>query len=267
MLIRRASSPAQSPNFAVAVMAKASQPGRTKTRLVPPLRAEDAAGLNTAFLQDVVANLMLAGRDAPIAPYLAFGPPGSEPFFEAHLPAATGLIEAWLPNFGDCLFHAASTLLSLGYTSVGLINSDSPTLPTAILVEAAEALDRPGDRIVLGPSSDGGYYFLGLKHPHRRLFQDVAWSTASVAAETLERAAELGLETVHLPLWYDVDDATSLNRLAADLWPDDGWPASGPRPHAAPNTAAMLAQVMCRGALDGQALHGARPWACGAAAP
>src|SRR5271156_5672393 len=91
----------------IAFMAKASAPGRTKTRLVPPLTFEEAASLNTAFLQDVGDNVLLAAKDAAsaasIAGYAAFGPPGSEAFFHQTLPPAIGLIEAWLPNFGDCL--------------------------------------------------------------------------------------------------------------------------------------------------------------------
>jgi hypothetical protein len=45
----------------IAIMAKASAPGQTKTRLVPPLTFEQAAALNTAFLQDMTGNLLLAG--------------------------------------------------------------------------------------------------------------------------------------------------------------------------------------------------------------
>ena len=48
----------------IAFMAKASAPGRAKTRLVPPLTFEEAAVLNTAFLQDVADNVLLAARDA-----------------------------------------------------------------------------------------------------------------------------------------------------------------------------------------------------------
>jgi len=98
-----------------------------------------------------------------------------------------------------------------------VLNSDSPTLPTAFLVEAAEALARPGDRAVFGPSSDGGYYLLGLKTAHRRLFEDIAWSTERVAEQTLQRAAEIGLEVHRLPGWYDVDDVESLRRLRGEL--------------------------------------------------
>ncbi len=66
----------------IAVMAKSSVPGLTKTRLVPPLTYDEAAAFNTAFLQDVAANIGAAARHAAIAGYMAFGPPGSENFFQ-----------------------------------------------------------------------------------------------------------------------------------------------------------------------------------------
>ena len=71
----------------IAIMAKASAPGRTKTRLVPPLTFDQSAALNTAFLQDIAGNLMVAGRHASIAGYAAFAPAGTESFFQNH-PAA-----------------------------------------------------------------------------------------------------------------------------------------------------------------------------------
>jgi len=45
-----------------------------------------------------------------------------------------------------------------------------------------------------------------VKFPHPRLFEEIAWSTEHVFRQTLDRAAELGLDTVRLPSWYDVDD-------------------------------------------------------------
>src|SRR6202050_3847140 len=96
----------------IAFMAKASAPGRAKTRLVPPLTFEEGAGrnaavLNTAFLQDVADNVLLAGRDAArhggIAGYAAFGPPGSEDFFRRTLPGAIGLIQGGWDEFGECV--------------------------------------------------------------------------------------------------------------------------------------------------------------------
>jgi hypothetical protein len=207
------------PRCGIAFMAKASAPGRAKTRLVPPLTFEEAAVLNTAFLQDVADNVLQAARDADrgIAGYAAYGPPGSEDFFRRTLPGAIGLIEAWRQNFGDCLLHTIEEIFARGHACAVVLNSDSPTLPTAYLVETAELLARPGDRAVLGPSSDGGYYLLGLKTAHRHMFENIAWSTEQVARQTLERAREIGLPVHRLPVWYDVDDVDGLRRLRAEL--------------------------------------------------
>ena len=120
-------------------------------------------------------------------------------------------------GFGRCLLHAAQSLLADGYGSVCLLNSDSPNLPTSLLSEAAEVLALAGDRVVLGPAEDGGYYLLGMKAPHLHLFEDIAWSTSNVAAQTRERAGALGLPIVELAPWYDVDDAVALRRLCHEL--------------------------------------------------
>ncbi len=205
------------PVCAIAVMAKASAPGRCKTRLVPPLTPEEAAGLNTAFLRDIADNLLSASAHANIAPVMAFAPAGSAAFFRETLPAQIGLLETVAPTFGECLHSAAASLLEGGHEAVCLLNSDSPTLPAAYPVAAATALAAPGDRIVLGPSTDGGYYLIGLKHPHRRLFEDIDWSTERVAAQTIERARETGLAVHLLPSWYDVDDLAALRTLMDEL--------------------------------------------------
>ena len=111
---------------------------------------------------------------------------------------------------GHVLLGATRALLDAGHDCVLLVNGDSPTLPTRLLVQAIEALREPGDRMVLGPASDGGYYLIGLKHPHRQLFTQIAWGTETVARSTCERAAEIGLATTLLPEWYDVDDIETL---------------------------------------------------------
>ena len=223
----------------IAVMAKASRPGLSKTRLCPPLTFEEAASFNTAFLRDVAANIRAAGSATAFDGYMAFGPPGSEPFFQDILPEDIGLLESWFPNFGDCLFNAITQQLERGHYAAVVLNSDSPTLPTSLLVETAEMLARPGDRAVLGPSTDGGYYLLGLKQAHRRMFDDIDWSTERVARQTLERAREIGLSVHTLPAWYDIDDADALRTVHAELFADVSF-AADLVPHRAANTAALL---------------------------
>jgi glycosyltransferase A (GT-A) superfamily protein (DUF2064 family) len=84
-------------------------------------------------------------------------------------------------------------------------------------LQAVERLSRAGDRIVLGGSDDGGYYLIGVKRLHHRLFEQIDWSTERVFEQTLERAREIGVRTELLPTWYDVDDSTTLERLRREL--------------------------------------------------
>jgi glycosyltransferase A (GT-A) superfamily protein (DUF2064 family) len=108
-----------------------------------------------------------------------------------------------------------------------VVNADSPTLPPLLIAAAVAALRAPGERAVFGPACDGGYYLVGLKRPHRRLFEDIPWSTEAVLTATLARAAEIGLEVVLLPRWYDVDDAATFALLEDEL-------AGRPLPFAEP---------------------------------
>ncbi len=210
---------------ALGMMIKAPRAGASKTRLVPPLTHEEAARLSVGFLRDTAANIADACADDPggaIHAVAVYTPVGAEGAFDGLLPENFALLAQRGDTFGERLFHAAADLLRLGYASCCLIDSDSPTLPLALLTSAVEELGRPGDRLVLGPSDDGGYYLIGLKRAHPRLFEEIAWSTADVLGQTIERAREINLDVGLLPPWYDVDDAPTLRRLCAELFDAPG---------------------------------------------
>jgi rSAM/selenodomain-associated transferase 1 len=236
---------------AIAVMAKAPRPGQAKTRLCPPLRPEQAAQLSAAFLRDITENIALAARAVPIHGAVAYAPAGQERAFDGHLADGTMLVLADgslsvppdVQGFGRSLFHAVQRLFACGYGAVCLVNSDSPTLPTSLLIEAASALLASGERVVLGPADDGGYYLIGMNKPHARLFANIAWSTDSVAATTHARAAALGLDVVTLSTWFDVDDMGSLARLLVETQRHPG----GPQPYAAPATMAWIGRSLLVG--------------------
>lgn len=233
---------------AVAIMAKASVAGAVKTRLVPPLSPAEAAEFNTCCLADTAANIVAAAATRPIRGFAAYDPPGQEQFFSAVLPGGFGLLLPGGPvpgyhGIGRSLFQAAGNLLAAGFGGVCLVNADSPTLPTAFLREAVDLLLRPGDRVVLGPAADGGYYLIGLKHLHGRLFQGISWSTAAVFAETLARAAEIGLDAAALSQWYDVDDRASLSLLGREVLHAGGPYRGG---FAAPHATAFLRDLAAR---------------------
>jgi hypothetical protein len=133
------------------------------------------------------------------------------------LPADFVLLPQRGDGFGERLYFATLDLFQCGFQYVSLIDSDSPTVPAKHFAQAVKLLQRTGDRVVLGPSDDGGYYLIGLKEPHRELFERINWSTERVLDQTKQRAREIRLEVQLLPSGYDVDDAASLRRLRSEL--------------------------------------------------
>ncbi len=212
---------------AIAVMAKSPRPGRTKTRLCPPLSPEQAAVMAAAFLRDVTENVARAGAVVPIDGWVAYAPAGDEALFDGRLAPGTRLLladgggedEGGVTGFGRCLLQAVRQLLDMGYVAACVLNADSPTLPTEHLVRLASHL-LAGQSAVLGAAEDGGYYVLGAREPYPRLFADILWSSDRVAAQTRERAVELGLTLTELPTWYDVDDSAAWLRLLSELAAD-----------------------------------------------
>lgn len=206
--------PSAAGKCALAVMAKAPRVGKVKTRLSPPLTLAESAALNTCFLRDTTASLNAVSGAAGL---ICYTPAGDEEAFDDLLPDTFKLILQRGDGFGERLHAAAHDILACGYSSVCLIDSDSPTVPTSALEQAVAALAQPGDRIVLGPSHDGGYYLIGMKAAHVAPFENISWSTDAVAEETRQRCRDASLELIDLPLWYDVDDGATLNVLRAEV--------------------------------------------------
>jgi rSAM/selenodomain-associated transferase 1 len=216
---------------ALGLMAKAPFAGAVKTRLVPPLMAQEAAALNICFLRDMAANIASISETKATSGLVVYTPAGSESAFDGMLPGGFKLLAQRGAHLGERLCNATDDLLTQGYSAVCLINSDSPTLPRSILIQAVESLAAGGDRVVLGAAEDGGYYLIGLKHAHRNLFNEIAWSTSDVLARTRQRAAEIDLPVELLPPWYDVDDAETLNQLCEELFFSSSLNAAYPAPH------------------------------------
>ncbi|HXS13933.1 MAG TPA: TIGR04282 family arsenosugar biosynthesis glycosyltransferase [Acidobacteriaceae bacterium] len=202
---------------ALAVMAKAPRAGKVKTRLQPPLGAEEAAALNVCFLRDTAGNIASVANEGGAQGLICYTPVGDEAAFDGLLPEGFALIAQRGDGFGERLLRAAEDILSCGFGAVCLIDSDSPTLPSSALHTAVGELAKPGKRVVVGPSADGGYYLIGMKRTEPRLFERIAWSTDRVYAETAERVRESEMELVELPKWYDVDDASTLSVLEREL--------------------------------------------------
>jgi rSAM/selenodomain-associated transferase 1 len=200
------------------VVAKQPVPGHTKTRLCPPLTGAQAAGLYESFLHDTLDMMRRVNGVRCNIAYLAGN--GTEEqavraWFHTLAPDM-GLIPQRGSDLGERLDHVLSDALNAGARQAVVMDSDSPTLPSSYLSRAFELLDG-GDDVVLGPCDDGGYYLIGLKRPQPRLLRDVKMSTPNVLRDTLALAHEMHLRVGLLPSWYDVDTATELEHLRAEL--------------------------------------------------
>src|SRR5262249_49747267 len=150
------------------------------------LSSEDAAALATAFLHDTLATALGLRWERTTLVH----PRGQAPLLEGLLAPRVHLLEQPSDGLGDALAYAFEWHFSAGFNSVTLIGSDTPTWPGEPIQAAADAL-RSDDDVAIGPASDGGYYLIGMRQPHLRLFERIDWSTSRVFTQTLMRADEL----------------------------------------------------------------------------
>jgi rSAM/selenodomain-associated transferase 1 len=90
-----------------------------------------------------------------------------------------------------------------------IIGSDCAALTTQIIESAFESLT--SHDLVIGPALDGGYYLLGMKKLHNKLFQDIVWSTETVLQDTLLQAQKTNLSVHQLQTLSDIDNEIDWN--------------------------------------------------------
>lgn len=201
----------------VIVFAKNPIPNAVKTRLIPSLSPEQAATLYAAFLTDWCRALAeLSNVDLIIA----YTPADARPDLQALIGDDAIYIPQVGIDLGERLTSATQWAAEHGYTKILLVGSDSPTLPILYISQALTLLD--SRNIVIGPSTDGGYYLIGFSVealtttiPH--VFEDIAWSTAAVFQQTVTRIREAKVTFGLLPPWYDIDTPEDLTFLHAHI--------------------------------------------------
>lgn len=197
------------PEARILIFAKAPEPGRVKTRLIPALGPRGAADLHAGLLEETVARLA-AARIAPIELWCA-PHPQAEPFPRLAAKHDLACYRQQGADLGERMAQAAADGLGRG-APVVLVGTDCPLLDGEYLARALAAMaDCDG---VLGPAEDGGYVLLGLRRAARELFADMPWGTDRVAALTRERMGMLGWRWAELPALWDLDRPEDLARYA-----------------------------------------------------
>lgn len=193
------------PGAVLGIFGKKPEPGRVKTRLAAGLGAGFAAEAHAAMLFDALdawssgATLAPGGRRV-----LVFDPPDAGPWFDERTPAAFALQPQSPGDLGRRMHEFFAGEFDDGASMVVLLGSDSPTLDPSHVVSAFLCLQQGRD-VVLGPSTDGGYYLVGARPPVPPIFDGIAWSTPNVLGQTIARLGEAGRSLAVLPPWYDID--------------------------------------------------------------
>lgn len=194
---------------ALVIMAKAPVPGQSKTRLVPPLSPQEAAEISRCLLLDLLDSLAsFEGADL----FVAFSPAEAAPFFQETVPSNFVCFAQNGRDLGERMKNVFDDLMSRGYKNVVLLGSDVPALPAGFLTEAFMVLGK-SEKVVVGPSRDGGYYLIGLNRAEPEIFTGVTWSSEDVLALTVKKLSDCGRRPYFLPSWFDIDTKEDLHYL------------------------------------------------------
>ena len=98
-----------------------------------------------------------------------------------------------------------------------MLGADSPTIPVSFIETTLNALVKGDTDVALGPTTDGGYYLIGLNRSQPELFQNIPWSSPFTFQQTARKANQLNLRLRQLPEWYDVDTPADLTTLRKEL--------------------------------------------------
>jgi uncharacterized protein len=184
--------------------------GKVKTRLSPFLEEDVILKLYTCFLQDSLYSIRQVKN---VDRFIGITPSNKSGFFTGMLGSDIRMFVQEGENLGDKMRWAIQDRFTEGYERVVIIGSDSPSLPASYIYRAVGS-DKD---MVLGPSTDGGYYLIGMRGKVVEIFKDVNWGAETVLQETCEHLVQNGASLELLPVWYDVDTPEDLKFFKTHL--------------------------------------------------
>jgi rSAM/selenodomain-associated transferase 1 len=196
---------------AVIVFARTPSPGAVKTRLIPLLGAEGAAALHARLAERTLET----ARTAALARIELHGTPDvDDQFFRSCAGRFAATLAAQTGADLGARMRAAFDSALARHPRALLVGSDCPALTARHLRQANQAL-RDGADAVFVPCEDGGYALIGLRRSDARLFEDIAWGSGTVMADTRAQLAALGWRWRELETLWDVDRPEDYMRLVA----------------------------------------------------
>ena len=196
--------------------AKSPVAGEVKSRLTNKCTVEQAAEIASVLIETTVERAVSAWQGEIC---LCVWPDENHPLFREL--AIKHAIKITLQADGDLGAKMYASLdEGIGQRGVAAVmGCDVPHCPGEVLTKAYKALE--GRHNVIGPSSDGGFYFLGMYQCHPAMFDGVKWGCSSVYFSILSNLQKCKLVPPHrlsklrdIDHWDDlVDAAKVIDRL------------------------------------------------------
>jgi rSAM/selenodomain-associated transferase 1 len=197
---------------AIIIMAKVPRAGNVKTRLQPRLTPEQSADFAACLLFDTIEKVKSLGNELIIA----YTPPNELEYFNRFsLAKETLFSEQKGIDLGEKIFNAFEFAFRWEADSAVMIGTDSPTFPIEFIENALTDLKTYD--AVLGKTSDGGFYLIGLSRLKTEIFENVEWSSTKTFRQTKENILRAGFRLKEIPGWYDVDEPPDLEKLRRDF--------------------------------------------------
>ncbi len=201
---------ARTQDNAVILFARDPVLGKVKTRLFPYLNNETILKLYTCFLRDSLEKIRKV-ENADL--FVGIAPSNESGFFTGMQGSDIRIFVQEGKELGDKMRQAIQDRFAEGYEKVVIIGSDSPSLPVSYIKRALSS----DKALILGPSTDGGYYLIGMRGKLVEVFAGVTWGTENVLQETCERLVRGGVALELLPVWYDIDTPEDLKFFKTHL--------------------------------------------------
>jgi len=191
-------------------------PGRAKTRLIDKIGASGAALLHRRMTDctfGMVRHFAASSETRPVGIRVCYSGAGRKQF-RAWLGKDLEYASQASGNIGNRMAEAFRSVFRNSAEYAVAVGTDIPDLSPSILQKALAGLQNHD--IVLGPAADGGYYLIGMKCLHRKLFAGIDWGTHRVCEQTINIIQHHGWSVLLLDRLQDVDRPEDLPILRRD---------------------------------------------------
>ena len=176
------------------VFAKNIKLGKVKTRLAKTIGNQEAF----AIYKILVDKTEEATKHLPVDKHIYF----SDEIISTKWPNDFKTVQKGV-DLGERMKNAFKDGFDKGYINIILIGSDLPDISESILTNAFEILKT--NDTVFGPAEDGGYYLVGMKQLYNCVFDNKAWSTASLLHDTIQELKSENNSFELLEMLNDID--------------------------------------------------------------